>query len=127
VEKDFNFYVSTPIKNKIFTRNTDTLLKTTPLNLNLATQSQTTSTSTSDLGPIDFYNSYERKYKDSLGEGSVKSKVQVNSLSGSYFSTVNNLDLNSIFSEYAGTRKYFTKNVKNVIKTVEDLEAPTNL
>jgi hypothetical protein len=126
VEKDFNFYVSTPIKNKIFTQPSITAVNTNVLDLNFTTQPSVDGFK-NNSSTADFYNNYERKYKDNLGEGSAKSRLTTNNLSGAYFSTINNLDLESLFSEYGNIRKYFSKNVKNTVKTLSDLEAPTNL
>ena len=111
----------------MFAQKANTLSKVGLLDLNLTVQSGSDNFNGKGLNSVDFYNTYERKYKDNLGGDNSKSKVSLNSLSSSYLSTINNLDLDNVFSEYSNVRKYFTKNVKNVVKTTTDLDAPANL
>jgi hypothetical protein len=128
VEKDYNFYVSTPIKKKLFHDDNGLSVETNLLNaqptFNLSSENSRTLNATNN---IDFYNSYERKYKDNLSEGSIRTKVPLNKLSSSYFSTLHNFNLDDVFSEYTTSRKFFQKNVKNNIKSLDDLDKPLNL
>jgi hypothetical protein len=110
VEKDFNFYVSTPIKGKLFYQ--DSTL-TSKINLLSTNQSFTPLTSNlrskTPLGSTEFHDIYERKHKDSLGEGTIKAKLISNDFNSLHHPTPNKYNLDSLYFEYTNTRKYFQK------------------
>jgi hypothetical protein len=128
VEKDFNFYVSTPIKSKLFFQNNTSNIGIDLLTTNSNIVSQSDGLKYKSINDSSkFYNTYERKYKDNLGEGNVKTNLTYRKFNNLYFSNYSNYDLESVYSEYITTRKYFQKNVKNNVKSFSELECTSNL
>jgi hypothetical protein len=76
---------------------------------------------------LNFHDLYERKHKDNLGEGGSSSKLPIRKETLSSFSIFQNFGLEDIFSEYSLSRKYFQKNLKNTLKSLEEMNSSSNL
>lgn len=127
VEKDFNFYVSTPIKNKVFLDTNIGQRKTALMGADLKIVKTSPSLTKSDVKNLDFHNAFERKLKKGVAEGAYKKELPVNVLSNFYSNESLEQNLDDLFVNYGSSKNYYTKNSKNNVKSVDDLKEPLNL
>merc|ERR1711998_348669 len=126
-EKDFNFYVSTPIKNKIFFDASVSQRKTTLIGAYPKATKINPHLFKSSVKDLDFHNAFERKLKKGIAEGAYKKELPVNVFSVFYPDGSSGYNLDDLLINYGGSKNYYTKNMKNNLKNIDDLKEPTNL
>jgi len=127
VEKDFNFYVSTPIKNKIFFDSNVGQCKT----ILIGTDQKMVKTSPKLFKPsvenLGFHDAFERRLKKSIVESAYKKELPVSAFSNFYLDGSLEQNLDDLFINYGGSKNYYTKNAKNSVKSIDDLKESSNL
>jgi hypothetical protein len=120
VEKEFNFYASTPIKNKLFSDTTPHKTNFGLLNVGMVSDLSNLKLMSKESLSLPLLGNFTKQLKGVVEGG--ESKLNLNSSDfNSSLSTQNNLDLN--FSEYQLQKSYYTKNLKNSLKSIDDISA----
>jgi hypothetical protein len=125
VEKDNNFYVSTPIKNKVFPT-----LQTQKNNFNLLNIDLVKSDSNINLFGRKGYNElnltsvFLKKIKSQLDEGALKNSFSVKDTTNFFINTPETLTLDNIFLEYRFIKNFYNKNTS---KAINSLDSSTDL
>jgi len=121
VEKDNNFYISTPIKNKVFP-----ILQTQKNNLNLLNIDLVKGDPSINLfGKKDFNDSnlpniFLKKIKSQLDEGALKNSFSVKDTTNFYINTPETLTLENIFLEYRFIKNFYNKNTSKVVSSLDN-------
>jgi len=125
VEKDYNFYVSTPIKNKLFTKSS---IQTNNINLlNYKLQTNTNNGLSTYNDNIDFNNYFTKKIKKKVEDGEFRNSFYINDLNNYYYNSKLKYTLDDNFLDYRFGKNYYSKNIKNPIKTTEEINSESNL
>jgi len=123
VEKDNNFYISTPIKNKVFSTpkivgsNLNLLdLNYKDINFNLPNKS--------NIIDSDLSNIFLKKIKGQLDEGSIKNNLYTNDSINFYIAPENTHNVDNIFTEYRFIKSFYGKNTS---KSLTNFDEPVDL
>jgi len=124
VEKEPNFYVSTPIKNKLFDGIELNYAKISPLNLNIINNGVVRNVDSTSI------NTNNMALKNSIGSiegGEIKSVLNTNPMYLYLYSLKNILSLDTNFSEYRLSKNFYNKNSKFLLKGLDDVNSCENL
>jgi len=125
VEKDYNFYISTPLKNKIFSNHNSLTSNLNTLDLNLLSNSlESTTPFKSNSQEISLNKLFFKKTKSSLDEGAVKNNFYTNDLINFFVTPQNKYNLDNIFTEYRFIKSFYCK---NTAKTISNLDSMADL
>lgn len=127
MEKDFNFYVSTPVKNKIFFDSNVSQEKTNLIKTNLGVVSTKPSLFNLGEGVSGFYDAFERKVKKGIAEGAYKKELPLGTLSNFSSNVGVDQSLENLLSSYSSSSSYYAKSIKNSIKNIDDLRGLSGL
>lgn len=124
VEKEPNFYVSTPIKSSLFGGAELNYSKINPLNLNLINNGVVRNIDTA------LHNNTTLMLKNSskvVEGGEIKSVFNTNPMYLYLYSLKNSLLLDTTFSEYKLTKNFYNKNSKFSLKGLDSINSYENL
>jgi hypothetical protein len=77
-----------------------------------------------DANSFDSY--FTKQTKKSIEDGAVRNSIQTNDLSNFYNNPNNSPKLSDLYTEYGFVKSYYAKNVKNIVKSTEDLNNLTD-
>lgn len=125
VEKDPNFYVSTPLKNKLFGGSDVNLYSINPLNLNLINNGVVRN---SNLGGKVFntLNLMTKYGNKGIEGGEVQNNLPSNPLYLYLYTLKNSLLMDTNFSEYRLVKNFYTKNSKFILKDLGSIDSCDN-
>jgi len=127
VEKDQNFYVSTPLKNKLFLNTKTNQSGVKLLDTNLTNNLKLNNINNVEPNTYNFNEYFTKQTKKTIEDGGVRNIFQTNDLSNFYNTPSNGFKINDVFNDYSFVKSYFSKNVKNIVKSTEDLNTLTDL
>lgn len=72
-------------------------------------------------GGSSFYDTFERKAKKGIAEGAYKKELPIGASSNFFSNVVVEQSLENLLSNYGSSSSYYAKNVKNNVKSTDDL------
>jgi hypothetical protein len=125
VEKDYNFYVSTPIKSKLFL---NSAIKNNNFNI-LKTQLTFSNNNKLNLCDKDttFSTYFDKKVKKKIEDGEVRNSFYQSDLNNFSINNKLNYNLDNNFLDYRFEKNYYIKNIKNPIKSLDEVDGKANL
>lgn len=76
---------------------------------------------------LSFYNTFERKVKKKIAEGAYKKELPLGALSNFFSNTISKQSLENLLLNYSGSNSYYSKNIKNSVKNIDDLSGFSGL
>jgi hypothetical protein len=121
VEKDYNFYVSSPIKNKLFSAEQNLSSSQSLLSVNTINSNQGTGLNLATNSPSDFNELFLRRSAKKITDGEVRNTFNTSTSYIYNYNLKNSLSLDSNFSDYKLTKNFYAKNQKQPISSIEDI------
>jgi hypothetical protein len=126
VEKEYNFYSSTPLKNKLFSKSLNSEENLNLLRSDLLGSSFRTLKEPTKNLDFNFQEMFMKRMKKNIESGETRNNFFSTNFYNFFYNPKTNNTLDASNFEYKLLKNYFTKNAKNPIKGVDELEANAN-
>jgi len=121
VEKEFNFYASTPIKNKLFLETSQSKNNFDLLGVNSFDGAKFSKLTLNQDPAIGIKDNFTRQLKSVVEGGELKLNIRSNTSYNLYTSLSTNSSFDLNLSEYQLQKSYYSKNLKNSIKGLDEI------
>jgi len=126
VEKDFNFYVSTPVKGKLFLTTPQNTTNFSLLTSDFFNMDGDKNISTTRF-KININDYFTKKVKKKIEDGEFRSNYYLHDFYNFYYNSKNNYSLDNNFLDYRLGKGYYLRNIKNSIKNLDEINSESNL
>jgi hypothetical protein len=121
VEKDYNFYVSSPIKNKLFMSQQNLTSTQSLLSTNTISSDQLGSFNSKFSTNDNFNELFLKRSSKKITDGEVRNSFNTSSSYAYNYNLKNTFSLDSNFSDYKLIKNFYNKNQKQPLSSVEDI------